>query len=439
MAIRNAPFLNGPTPATSRRVPSGAIRIDSPLRAASSTGSRAATAAAVSARSMNAASSSLPSVPASGLPAEFLLGHAGPVVLDQRGDHEHVEVVAVVEQEDGRPLRGQVLLADHVQPHAVQREHGLGPVPGQEVDPGAPAMAQHADAQRAGRHRPQRAERGQVPGPAERPAAAAAVQPQDRPAAAFGHPGQPRPGVDRPRVAHQVHEGEVLVAVGVEVARPQVDVVVGGELLHAGGLGVAPDDRLLDGAGQDSVLVDHEPVAHHVVDAEVAGHRLGLHAQRGRAQHHGVAAALVGADQVAHLRVDPVRHGLLEDPLAHLLDVLGQPPAGRAGPAFDQGLDLPPPELVLHRELRHAQEVARADLPPEQPVHGVRRGGEPGHQRPVQIEERAGPRAFRAGVDLGHRPRQAQLRPGRRRVGGHARFRPRSITSSNPSWRDFSS
>ncbi len=76
IAIRKAPFLNGPTDWVSIRVPSGATRIDRPLRAASSMGLRAATAEAVSARSMNAASSSFPSGPTSGLLSSSFLATA---------------------------------------------------------------------------------------------------------------------------------------------------------------------------------------------------------------------------------------------------------------------------------------------------------------------------------------------------------------------------
>ena len=79
IAIRKAPFLNGPTDWVSSRVPSGATTMDRPLRAASSMGARAATAEVVSARSMNAASISLPSGPTSGLDSSSFL--AIPVQL----------------------------------------------------------------------------------------------------------------------------------------------------------------------------------------------------------------------------------------------------------------------------------------------------------------------------------------------------------------------
>ena len=302
-----------------------------------------------------------------------------------------------------------------------------------------------------------------------RAAGVPAAEPQDGPAAAGGHLRQLWPRVDRPRITDQVHQGQVLVTVGVEVAEAQVDLMLGGEPLDAGGLRGAPDHRALDLAGEYPQLIDDEPVAHHVLDAEVTGHRHGLHAQCGRAQHHGMTAVLVGADQVAHLRVDQVGDGLPEDPLAHFLHVLGQPSLGRTYRAFDYALELVPPEPVLQRQLHHAQELGRADFPAAQPILGDGRDGEPGHQRPVQVKERADVRAFGAGVDLGHRAGQPQ-RPGGTlaRRGGHevrrlearravpdvfgagrgrgraaarraGRGRPSSTTSLKPSCRHFSS
>ena len=73
IAMRNGPFLNGPTSVVSSRVPSGAIRIDNPLRASSSSFCSASTAALGSSRSMNAASINLPIVPIIGsLSSSFL-------------------------------------------------------------------------------------------------------------------------------------------------------------------------------------------------------------------------------------------------------------------------------------------------------------------------------------------------------------------------------
>ena len=50
-------------------------------------------------------------------------------------------------------------------------------------------------------------------------------------------------GVGRPGVADEVHQRDVLVAVGVEVALGQVDTVLGGEGLHGARLAGPPDDR----------------------------------------------------------------------------------------------------------------------------------------------------------------------------------------------------
>ncbi|CKS46241.1 Uncharacterised protein [Mycobacterium tuberculosis] len=73
MAIRKGPFLNDPTSVVSNRVPSGAITIDSPLRARSSTVCSVSTAATGSSRSMNTPSSNFPSVPMIGsLASSFL-------------------------------------------------------------------------------------------------------------------------------------------------------------------------------------------------------------------------------------------------------------------------------------------------------------------------------------------------------------------------------
>ena len=73
MASRNGPFLNGPTERVSRRVPSGAIITERPLRANSSASFSASTAALGSSRSMNTVSTSRPRVPTIGsLASSFL-------------------------------------------------------------------------------------------------------------------------------------------------------------------------------------------------------------------------------------------------------------------------------------------------------------------------------------------------------------------------------
>ncbi|CNI18939.1 Uncharacterised protein [Mycobacterium tuberculosis] len=66
IAMRKGPFLNGPTSVVSIRVPSGAITIESPFLARSSTVCSVSTAETGLSRSMNAVSTSLPSVPMMG-------------------------------------------------------------------------------------------------------------------------------------------------------------------------------------------------------------------------------------------------------------------------------------------------------------------------------------------------------------------------------------
>jgi hypothetical protein len=86
---------------------------------------------------------------------ELLGGHAGPVVLDQRGHEEHVDVAAEVEQEDGGASLSQVLPARDVQLDSAQREDRPRPEPREKVDPGAPVTVCQPDAKRG---RGQRAE-----------------------------------------------------------------------------------------------------------------------------------------------------------------------------------------------------------------------------------------------------------------------------------------
>src|SRR2546430_3508868 len=60
---------------------------------------------------------------------------------------------------------------------------------------------------------------------------------------------------------NQMHRGEVLIAVRVAVAGPQVAPVLGGAALPAGGLAGAPDRGALGVAAPRAVLVSRHPVA----------------------------------------------------------------------------------------------------------------------------------------------------------------------------------
>ncbi len=188
--------------------------------------------------------------------------------------------------------------------------------------------------------------------------------------------------------------------------------MIGGELLHAACLRGAPHHRLFDLARQHPPLVGYEPVAHDVVNAEKARHRCHLIGQRGRTQHDRVTPLLMSPDQLAHFRVDQIRHRLLEDAVPHLVDLPGRPPLDRAGAALDQGLERAPAEAELHRELDDGKKLDHPQVPAAHPVSRLGGGGVAGHQRPVQVEEGADIGAFRAFVDFRRGPREPRWRLG---------------------------
>ena len=129
IAIRNGPFLNGPTSVVSSRVPSGAIRIDRPLRASSSTFFSPSTAAlrvvAVDERRVH----HLAHRADDRIVLQFLLADRREVVADQPARDDRVDLVAVVEDEHRGPLRGQVLLAEHVEVDAGGGQQRSGRTP----------------------------------------------------------------------------------------------------------------------------------------------------------------------------------------------------------------------------------------------------------------------------------------------------------------------
>ncbi len=110
-------------------------------------------------------------------------------------------------------------------------------------------------------------------------------------------------GLVGPRVADQVHQRDVLVAVGVEVALGQVDPVGSRRTVCTACLAL-PGPQMIGSSTSPVIrpsLVDLELVAQHVVDAQEPGHRFHLHRQRRRAQHHGVAARHVRALTMARI------------------------------------------------------------------------------------------------------------------------------------------
>ncbi len=239
--------------------------------------------------------------------------------------------------------------------------------------------------------------------------AAAAGEPQNRPAAAAGDGGHLAFRIGRTRVADQIHQRDVFVTVGVEIAVLEVNVIRGGEFLYRSGLARSPQNRLDDSSGEDPVVVGLELVGERVEDAEEAGYRRDLNGESRGAEHHGVPARQVGADQLAHLRVDPGLDSLGEQPLADLLQITQHASAQGRGGLADELFELDAHELMVQAGRDHADQLADAHVAAPDALLGEDDGGEAGHQGPVQVEECADLGSGRAGHDFGDRPRQPKI------------------------------
>ena len=315
----------------------------------------------------------------------------------------------MVEDEHRRTFLGEVLLADHVEVHAVDGQHRLWEGGGEEVDSAAAAAGQKAPPDGAVSRRDHRAHAEQVAHLTDQPAPAPAVELQNGPAPLARYLAHLVAGIGGPRVPDEVHQCDVLVAVGIEVAVRQVDSVLVGELLHGVRLARTPQDRRDDLSGQHAVTVDLEPVGQGVRNAEEARDRIDLDGQRRRAQHHGVAALHVRLHQFAHLGIDPLLDLLGEQPLPDLLEIRQGAATQKSGGPVDEVLELDPAELVSQAGGDHADEFADAHVPLAESLTGQDHGGEPGHQRSVDVEESTDLRAARAGQHLGYRSGQSRI------------------------------
>ena len=95
------------------------------------------------------------------------------------------------------------------------------------------------------------------------------------------------------------------------------------------------------------MLIGLELVAQHVLDAEEPRYGLHLDRQRRRAEHHGVAAGHVSADELAHLGIDAADDLLHEEALGQFVDVVQGVAAQHAGALTDEVLELGAAELMV--------------------------------------------------------------------------------------------
>lgn len=134
------------------------------------------------------------------------------------------------------------------------------------------------------------------------------------------------------------------------------------------------------------MLVGFEVVAQHVVDTQMPRDRFGVDGQRRGTQHHGVAAVLMLAHDVAHVRIDARRYAVFEQFLAQHVEV-GQ----RLAPQISRGTNEQPFEghtadAVAHRRLDDPEDFAEGGLPAADAVTGVGRRGEAVDEGAVQVE-----------------------------------------------------
>src|SRR5207253_5020304 len=163
------------------------------------------------------------------VPPHLLLRDGDDVASQELADEERVDGALVVEDEDRRPVRPQVLLAAHLEPDAGERRAELAPGGDRQVHHVAPAAVQKARdrADPEGRNDTRDRERRADDLAEARPAAAREAV--DRPASPAGDRREPAARVRRPGAADDLEERQVLVAVGVEVALPELDPLLARE------------------------------------------------------------------------------------------------------------------------------------------------------------------------------------------------------------------
>jgi hypothetical protein len=206
--------------------------------------------------------------------------------------------------------------------------------------------------------------------------------------------------------ADLAEEVDVLVAVGVGVARLKVDALLRGEDADGVRLARPPQGRAVCPAGQDAVVAGLEGGAQHVVDAERAGCGLELEAGCRGSEHQGVAHAVVGLHELPGLGVDPRRQLLREHPFTDGRDVVLVVAVESTEADGDELLEVLLRLHALEGQPGRADRLEWPDLPAAEPVDVEVDGREAVDQRAVEVEECPDLRALGPGVHLGKALRQ---------------------------------
>jgi hypothetical protein len=102
-----------------------------------------------------------------------------------------------------------------------------------------------------------------------------------------------------------------------------------------------------------------------------------------------------------HTRIEAGRNAIHKQTLTELVKRCERFTTQIARAANDELLEFHAAEPIPHHGLDDSQDLADPGLPAPNPVTGMSRRGEPGDQRPVQVEERADPASSWTCLDLG--------------------------------------
>src|SRR5581483_4153679 len=262
----------------------------------------------------------------------LLLRDADEVAAEELAEEQHVDRALVVEDEHGRTVRPDVLLPVDGELDAGEKRRHLAPGRHREVHHVAPASGEEPGDYTERERRYDARDRRRRADHLRDARRAATREAADRPAAPRGDRREAPIRVRRPRPADRFEQREVLVAVGVEEALPELAALLARERARRERLAAAVARRPEVASGEASVL-DLEPRAEDVRDLELARERLDLVAGRRRDERERVPAAAVRLHDGARLGVDRRRDRLREDALGELLELalrhVAEPGGGR--------------------------------------------------------------------------------------------------------------